>query len=170
VLFEERRTNKLCGLLRVAFRDIDIYRGLANVESLRQSRIRVEPPFDVEPKPKASEREAVMVMNISGTVQTSRIPSQLTKYSTFVIDVDGAEPSSDVINSPETLAAFENICRQLFAAIEARHPYIRRVHLLGVLPVSAAVVLGRVHNREVHPSLATYHLSDTRYSIALELT
>ena len=123
----------------------------------------------VEPKPKVSDREAVVVMNISGTVQTGRIPSQVSKRSRFVVDVAGAEPSSDVINSPETLASFEATCRQLLATIEARHSHIRRLHVFGALPVAAAVMLGRVHNPDVHPNLLTYHLAESGYLEAIEI-
>ncbi len=103
------------------------------------------------------------------TVQTSRIPTQLSKRSQFVVDLDGAAPSSDVFNSAETLAAFESTCRQLFASIEARHSHIQRLHIFGALPVSAAVSLGRVHNPDIHPKLMTYHLSDAGYSAAIEI-
>ena len=108
-------------------------------------------------------------MNISGTVQTSRIPSQVSKCSMFVVDVAGAEASSDVLNSPETLASFETTCRQLLATIEARHSHIRRLHVFGALPVAAAVMLGRVHNPDVHPNLMTYHLSEAGYLAAIEI-
>jgi SMODS-associated and fused to various effectors sensor domain len=123
----------------------------------------------IEPKRNPSEHDAVVLMNISGTVQTSRIPTQVEKCSRFIVDIENAEPSSDAINTAETLASFENTCRQLFVAIEARHPHFERVHLFGALPASAAVVLGRVHNPAVHPKLLTYHLADNLYSRAIEI-
>lgn len=123
----------------------------------------------IEPTPKAPEAEAVLVMNISGAVQTSRIPSGVSALPRFVVEVDGADPSSDVIGSVEALVLFETTCRQLFASVEKRHPHVRRLHLFGALPVSAAVVLGRVLNPDVHPKLMTYHLADANYSPALEI-
>ncbi len=123
----------------------------------------------IEPKPKTSEREAVVLMNISGTIQTRRIPSRVKKCSRFIVDIENGVPSSDAISTQSALVSFEKTCRQLFAAIEARHPHIERVHLFGALPVSAAVVLGRVHNPAVHPKLLTYHLADNLYSRAIEI-
>ncbi|WP_089107345.1 hypothetical protein [Streptomyces hyaluromycini] len=48
--------------------------------------------------------------------------------------------------------------------------FLRRLHVLAAVPVSAAVALGRVHDADVHPCLVVYDRTGGQYSAALEIS
>ncbi len=113
--------------------------------------------------------EAVLITNVSGTIQPNEIPTELQTLPVFELIVQGpAEP--DTLQSIAALGSFDKAVRALFAGIEAKHKNIRRLHTLAALPVAAGVVLGRAHDPHVHPSLAVYHRTNDEYRLALELT
>lgn len=113
--------------------------------------------------------ETVLVLNVSGTIDEADLPEDLRALPVFRIAIDGA-PGVDAIASRVSLRAFEAAVRGLFASFEEGGKTIRRLHLFGALPISAAVVLGRAHDRHVHPALALYDRTDGAYSLALEIS
>ena len=66
--------------------------------------------------------------------------------------------------------AFEAAVRGLFASLEEGGKKIRRLHVFAALPISAAVVLGRAHDRHVHPTLALYDRTGGGYNLAMEVS
>lgn len=110
--------------------------------------------------------EAVLVLNVSGTIDEADLPENLRGLPVFRIAIDGT-PGVDVIASRASLRAFEAAVRGLFASLEEGGKTIRQLHVFAALPISAAVVLGRAHDRHVHPSLALYDRTDGAYGLAL---
>jgi hypothetical protein len=113
--------------------------------------------------------EGVLVVNVTGSIQPGEVPAGLAELPRFGISIDGVTPSPDVIAGPKALGSFEASCRALLAGIEASHKRLRRLHVLAAIPVSAAVVLGRVGDPAVHPSLLVYDRTDDGYKPALEV-
>ncbi len=106
---------------------------------------------------------------MSGTIDPADLPEDLRDLPRFAVAID-AEPGVDAIASRASLAAFEAAVRGLLAAFEAGGKTIRRLHVFAALPISAAVVLGRAHDRHVHPILAMYDRTGIgAYTLALEI-
>jgi hypothetical protein len=144
----------------------------------RDSQSWVWPSSDVRaafatgwPERPAPGDEAVLVLNVSGSIQTGELPEDLAGLPRFEITATHTTPSPGILRSLGDLIEFSNTLRTLFATIEARDKHIRRLHVFAALPVSAAVELGRVHVPHVHPDLAIYSReSDGAYYYALEVS
>lgn len=124
-----------------------------------------------EGPPDVSSTEAVLIMNVSGTVIPDEIPDDLRGLPTLVLAPANVTPSPDIMSSRQALLAFEGAVRALFADLEATAKGVRRLHVFGALPLSAAVALGRAHDAHIRPALAIYGRDDAIgvYSHALEI-
>lgn len=115
------------------------------------------------------EEEGVLVLNVSGTIQSDEIPDHLASLPRWTIAPQDETPSVDVINSLATLDEFAGALRLLFSEVEAHRKNIRKIHVLAAVPLSAAVALGRAHDGHVHPNMSIYERTDGRYTVALEI-
>jgi hypothetical protein len=70
--------------------------------------------------------------------------------------------------SRKTLQAFETKARWLLSGIEAGGKSVQRLHVFPALSLSAAIVLGRVVDPHVHPTLVMYDRTPSGYQPALE--
>jgi hypothetical protein len=113
--------------------------------------------------------EGVLVLNVSGTIDPAEVPEELVYMPRYTVDVVGTAATMDVIDSLVVLRRFEQTVRELFSHLEKTNKTVRRLHVLSALPVSAAVVLGRVGNPDVHPTLLIYERSDHTYHPSLEV-
>lgn len=113
--------------------------------------------------------EAVLVLNVSGTAAHESLPAPLQTLPTIVISPNGVQSGPDVLRSRASLAAFSGTVRDVNAVLDGHKATLKRIHLLGAIPPAAAVELGRLHERHVHPALAVYSLDDGTYRLALEI-
>lgn len=113
--------------------------------------------------------DAVLLVNLSGTVQPDELPEDLCGLPRFVISPTAATPHPDIMGTAATLSAFEWTIRGVLAGIEQGHKQLRRLHVLGAIPVSAAVVLGRVRDPHVHPAYVLYDRGADGYTAVLEV-
>jgi hypothetical protein len=120
-------------------------------------------------RPEAVAPEAVLILNVSGTVDPADLPSEARDLPRFTITIDGpAHP--DAIASRASLLAYAKEVRDLLASMEEGGKTIRKLRVFGAIPISAAVALGRAHDRHVHPALSLYDRTDGVYSPALEIS
>jgi hypothetical protein len=119
----------------------------------------------------ASAAEAVLILNVSGAVSPDEIPDDLRPLPRIVLAPTANIPAPDIMSSREALRSFESTLRGLFADLEASAKGLRRLHVFGALPLSAAVALGRVHDPHIRPPLAVYCRDDASgtYSYALDI-
>lgn len=122
-------------------------------------------------EPDASAAEAVLILNVSGAVSPDEIPDDLRRLPRVVLAPVAVSPAPDIMSSREALRSFENALRGMFADLEASAKGLRRLHVFGALPLSAAVALGRVHDPHIRPALAIYCRDDASgtYSYALDI-
>lgn len=113
--------------------------------------------------------EGVLIINVSGSVQSNEVPTHLAGLPHFRLTIANAIPSSDVLRSPQALEAFETTFRRLLGDIEAGHKQIRLLHTIAAIPLSAGVVVGRSLDPQVHPSLLVYDRTPTSYVAALKI-
>jgi hypothetical protein len=115
--------------------------------------------------------EAVLVLNVSGTVEDAAVPAHLQGLPRAMVRLASGVPGVNAIATRRDLEAFELAVRALLAATEANGKAVKRFHVLAALPVSAAVALGRSHDARVHPALVIYYRTDAgKYEPALEIT
>jgi hypothetical protein len=81
----------------------------------------------------------------------------------------GADPVTDLIRVPDSLAAFSATYRSFLAAIEADHPRAEALNIVGALPITAAIEIGRRRTRDVHPPLRVWDRVSGGYRFAVEV-
>lgn len=113
--------------------------------------------------------EAVLVLNVSGTVSAVELPVGLTNLPRIIVEADTI-PSPDVMRSRSSLNAFCSVIRDVNAHLDA-HKKLCRLHVFGALPPTAAVELGRLHDSHIHPALLLYdRVAEGGYCRALEIS
>lgn len=118
----------------------------------------------------ANANAVTLACSISGFVPLDRLPGELSASALYEIRPADAEPVTDLIRVPETLAAFSATYRAFLAHIEKEHPKATALHVLGALPLTAAIELGRRRTRDVHPPLRVWDRnSEGEYAFAVEV-
>jgi hypothetical protein len=148
---------------------IDIYQRHRSTEDWQWPDPSAAVTFEVDTSdPAASGEEAVLIMNISGSIERDELPEAVQGMPHFKLSVEGiAHP--DVFAGPNTLTAFAAACRRLLAEIEKGHKRIRLLHVFAAMPLSSGVTFGRVFDPDVHPTIAIYDRTHHGYMPALEV-
>jgi hypothetical protein len=111
-----------------------------------------------------------LACSISGSVPLDRLPGETTAGAVYELRPADADPVTDLIRVPETLAAFSATYRAFLAHIENEHPNAAVLHVLGALPLTAAIELGRRRTRDVHPPLRVWDRNrEGEYTFAVEV-
>jgi SMODS-associated and fused to various effectors sensor domain len=136
---------------------VDIYQKHRATEDWRWPHAEVSPRFTVKlPDQAPAHDEAVLIINVSGTIHNDELPSSTSHLARYAIDVDQL-PQPDVLASAAALAEFSAAGRRLLAQMEAvGHKHIRLLNVFAAIPLSAAVAFGRIFADEVHPALQLY--------------
>lgn len=113
--------------------------------------------FDIAmPAPSPLDDEAVLIMNLSGTIHSGELPPAVRHLALYELKV-ASLPHPDILGGPLALDDFTTAVRKLLASLEANeHKHIRLFHVFAAIPMSAAVSFGRVFADEVHPALQLY--------------
>jgi hypothetical protein len=125
--------------------------------------------FDLEAPSQVHGDEANLIMNVSGTIHAHELPSYVSELPTFLLRPDSVVPETDTISTRASLDAFTSAVRSALSAMEVRNKYVRRLHVFGALPLSAAVALGRAHDPHVHPALIIYDRAGGQYHRVLQI-
>lgn len=129
-----------------------------------------EVAFTHRPLRDGTGNEAVVLVNVSGTIHADELPNHLTDLPLFIIEPVSATPDADLVRTRATLSAFERTVRAFLSHLESKRKHLTRLHVLAAAPVSAAITLGRCVAWGIHPSLAVYDRNDGSYELALEVT
>lgn len=115
--------------------------------------------------------EAVLIINASGTIHRSELPTTTSALPTFIVEIDHQAPHTDSVRSRPVRDSFERAIRELLGELEQTDKTIRRLHVFAAAPVSVGVTLGRAIGWGIHPSLVVYdRYDDGSYQPALEVT
>lgn len=113
--------------------------------------------------------EGVLITNLSGTTPAADLPAELSTLPSWTITPSDG-PGEDVFLHPAVLGRFADAIRRYFTELEATHKPLRRLHLIGALPLSGALTLGRVlKSTHLRPTLVTYDRTGDGYRHALEV-
>lgn len=149
----------------------DIYQKHRDTESWLWSTEAPTVEFSIETiEGTATGTDAVLILNISGTIQMTEIPHSLTGLHTYRVAPINSDAGQDTIRRRESLQNFSATIRRMFSEIERTRKDISCLHVLAAIPVSAAVTLGRIRIPEVNPSLVIYDRTDRgTYQTAMEI-
>lgn len=95
-----------------------------------------------------------LMVNLSGKIPRTDLPASLRNTGTLyeLNPVEPARHGPNLIDSPAALASFESELRRFIARVEADHPGVGHIHLFCAVPVSAAIVTGRVLMPSISPA------------------
>lgn len=115
------------------------------------------------------DEDAVLITNLSGTTPVTDVPAELQDAARWTISPDTG-PAEDVFASAEVLCRFVAAVRGFFTDIESTHKHIKRLHVLGALPLAGAIELGRsLKSDALRPTVVTYDRTRQGYTLALEV-
>lgn len=86
---------------------------------------------------------AALILALSATVTDQRIHDVLGP-DVPIWSITAANPHNDILRHREDLSKFRTLIRQIFDRIKSAHGENAEIHIFPVLPVSAAVEVGRV--------------------------
>jgi hypothetical protein len=122
-------------------------------------------------QPGESATEAILLINASGTIHRSELPSTTAELPAYVIGLNVGTPSTDTVRSRDIRDSFERTVREMLGLLEESEKSVRRLHVFAAAPVSVGVTLGRSVGWGIHPQLVVYdRLDDGTYRPALEVT
>ncbi|WP_319446900.1 MULTISPECIES: SAVED domain-containing protein [unclassified Mycobacterium] len=113
--------------------------------------------------------EGLLITNLSGTTPVTDLPTELANLPTWTI-TPSSGPAEDVFGHPAELDRFADTVRRYFTDLEATHKPLRTLHLIGALPLSGALTLGRIlKSTHLRPAVVTYDRTADGYHRALEV-
>jgi hypothetical protein len=114
----------------------------ANAEPLR---------FEIKP-PVATGGRVAVVFEISSKIDHNRVRAVLGD-DTSIWSVTLAKIGNDVLRTRTDLRSFRVVCRELLREINPKYPGLKQLDVFPVMPVAAAIELGRVHMPKADPPL-----------------
>jgi hypothetical protein len=116
----------------------------------------------------AEHEEAAIILNLSGSVHVEELPSELQSLPAFRI-TPTVTPHPDILSTRSSLVTLASTLRELFAELEAHAKHLRRLHVVGAIPLSGAITLGRVRDHAVHPPMVVYERDGGGYHPTIEI-
>ncbi|NIL92169.1 hypothetical protein RhoFasSB10_04526 [Rhodococcus fascians] len=141
---------------------VDIYQRHRSTQDWKWPSLEATAAFTTNiADPSPIEGEAVLIVNVSGTISHRELPENVRGLPTSVITIDG-EAHPDALAGPQALDEFSTTLRKFLSELERTgHKHVRLLHIFAAIPLSAGVALGRVFAPEVHPSIQLYDRTDS---------
>jgi SMODS-associated and fused to various effectors sensor domain len=116
------------------------------------------PQFTIDKLRDGSVDHVALVLNISGTIHLRELPQDVQEtYTVYTVaPASPAESGPSVISSPAACANFEGTLRRFLAQVEKEHGKIPEIAVFPAVPISCAIILGKVLMPHVSPSLIIF--------------
>lgn len=148
----------------------DIYQRSRLTESWDWNDTADRAGFEVDAPIASEDADAVLLLNVSGTIQRGELPTALRAMPIYELRTDIATAAdANVIRSRDDLKRFQQVLYELLGRVEERHKHVRSLHLVAAVPLSAAIAVGQAINPQVLESINVYHRMDGTYRSALRL-
>jgi hypothetical protein len=147
---------------------VDIYQRHRSTDAWEWPDPDGDATFTIGAPDATSGTEAVLVMNVSGSIHLNELPAELAQLPVFTLAVDQT-PAPDIFSGPNALASFNTAVRSLLSHIEAGHKRLSTLHVFAAVPMSAAIAFGKVFDPSVHPSVILYDRTDDGYQVGLKI-
>jgi hypothetical protein len=150
--------------------DIDVYNRHRQSDSWHWDPLAPTVDFVSSIPDTDGAKEAVVLVNASGTIQRTELPAAVRGLPCIVVEPhDAHTPSPLTFASLATLDSFTTTFRRLLADLE-RHKHVGHTHLFLAAPLAAAVNIGRVWPHDnAAPSVTVYHRTVNSYEPAITL-
>jgi hypothetical protein len=110
-------------------------------------------PFEIAITPELSAGTRVAaVFELSYHIDHQRVRAVLSD-DVAIWSMKLSNPGNDRLRTRKQLQHFRAMCRQIFSDINQKHPGLKQLEVFPILPVAAAVELGRVHMPKADPPL-----------------
>lgn len=121
-------------------------------------------------RPESYRPTVALKIALSGTVNDERI-IKVVGESTSIWSITAASPHNDIMQTPSDLRRFRQLMRRMFDDIKAAHGEDAVINVFPVMPVSAAVEVGRVWMPKADLPMVVFDQSKThgRFIKALEI-
>lgn len=129
---------------------------------------------DVEYKTEAIDikqeaTEAVLLMSLSGQVAIDNVKNSIAVDDKSIYKISITNPNDDFLRTKNHLFDFIDAYRKLLAKMLSDNPMLNKIHLLGAVPNSIAVEIGRQRNVNVDPILVVYEFNNKKYTKVFEV-
>jgi hypothetical protein len=116
------------------------------------------PQFAIDKVKEGNANRVALALNISGTIHLSEIPQDIQEtYTVYGVGpVSPAESGPSVISSPAACVNFESTLRRFLAHVEKKHGKISEIAVFPAVPISCAIILGKVLMPHVSPTLILF--------------
>ena len=125
--------------------------------------------FQHDAVPSSDSAEVALVFSVSGTVSKESLPAELTSSGMPVLELRAANPSVYIARAQEDVRAFEHEAISLLDEVHSAMPHVAKVHIFPALPVSMAVTLGGLFNRNLLTKAVVYEKTDGRFNQSIEI-
>lgn len=148
--------------------DIDIYERHRATSSWHWNANAPTVAFEYRLPDLHSVAEVAVLVNASGTISPSELPTRMQAVPHIVVEPTGGRiPGPSTFASHHTLDSFADAMRRLLAALE-EHKNLSHIHLFMAAPISAAVATGRAWPHDnAAPEFTVYHRTDNAYQPAI---
>jgi hypothetical protein len=120
--------------------------------------------FIIDKIQEAASEDVVLILNISGSIDTAKLPRHLTENSNiYMIKPSSVVPNRNIFNSKKTYENFVAKYHEFLSQLEVDHKSCDSIHVFSAIPIAAAVACGRGVMRNVHPSLVIYDFTGKDY-------
>jgi hypothetical protein len=118
----------------------------------------------------SKDAEVALIVNVSGTVPVSEVQQTINGIPIYQLAPTEGIPYPDGVTNPATLKNFEATLRLFLAELEQKERRVQRLHIFTAVPLSVGVVIGRVFNFDVDPTLVIYELVDGQRVSTMEIS
>lgn len=125
--------------------------------------------FQHDAVPSSDSAEVALVLSVSGTVSKETLPAEVASSGMPVLELRAANPSVYIARTQEDVRAFEREAISLLDEVHSAMPHVAKVHIFPALPVSMAVTLGGLFNRNLLTKAVVYEKTDGRFSQSIEI-
>ena len=125
--------------------------------------------FQHDAVPSSDSAEVALVLSVSGTISKETLPAEVTSSGMPILELRAANPSVYIARTQEDVRAFEREAISLLDEVHSAMPHVAKVHIFPALPVSMAVTLGGLFNRNLLTKAVVYEKTDGRFSQSIEI-
>ncbi len=118
----------------------------------------------------ADQKKVALILSLSNHISRDLLPDHIdAQYNIYEIAPIDINPSRSLLNTRETLTAFQRIYQSTLRAIESEHGLKGELHLFSAIPTPVALICGRELLKDVSPQLHVYDRNGEGYELALTI-
>ncbi len=150
-------------------RQVTVFQKQRDTDSWCWQDTKQQSSFEHDAVPSSDSTEIALVFSVSGAVSKETLPAELASSGMPVLELRAANPSVYIARTQEDVRAFEREAISLLDEVHSEMPHVAKVHIFPALPVSMAVTLGGLFNRNLLTKAVVYEKTGGRFSQSIEI-